>query len=48
MALLFCLICYVFAFVLREKAADLCRFVTFFLFLEQKSRKYYVFYVFLY
>ena len=48
MALLFFLICCVFAFILREKAAVWCRFVTFSLFLEQKSRKNYVFYVFLY
>ncbi len=48
MALLFCLIYRVFAFILREKTAISCRFVTFSLFLEQKSRKNYVFYVFLY
>ena len=48
MALLFCLIYCVFAFILREKATVWCRFVTFFLFHEQKSRKNYVFYVFLY
>ena len=35
MALLFCLICCIFAFILREKAAVWCRFVTFSLFVHK-------------